>query len=41
MRKVLNWGWSFVEVLIIIYVVLVTMFVLCNNKYVYTQFGDY
>ena len=41
MRKVLNWGWSFVEVLIIIYVVLVTMFVLCKNKYGYTQFGDY
>ena len=41
MRKVLNWGWSIVEVLIIIYVVLVTMFVLCKNKYGYTQFGDY
>ena len=41
MRKVLNWCWSFVEVLIIIYVVLVTMFVLCKNKYGYTQFGDY
>lgn len=41
MRKVLNWVWSFVEVIIIIYVVLVTMFVLCKNKYGYTQFGDY
>lgn len=41
MRKVLNWVWSFVEVIIIIYVVLVTMFVLCKNKYLYTQFGDY
>lgn len=41
MRKVLNWCWSFVEVLIIIYVVLVIMFVLCKNKYGYTQFGDY
>ena len=41
MRKVLNWCWSFVEVLIIIYVVLVTMFVLCKNNYGYTQFGDY
>ena len=41
MRKVLNWCWSFVEVLIIIYVLLVTMFVLCKNKYGYTQFGDY
>ena len=41
MRKVLNWCWSFVEVLIIIYVVLVTMFVFCKNKYGYTQFGDY
>ena len=40
MRKVLNWCWSFVEVLIIIYVVLVTMFVFCKNKYGYTQFGD-
>ena len=41
MRKVLNWVWSFVEVIIIIYVVLVTMFVLCKNKYGYPQFGDY
>lgn len=41
MRKVLNWVWSFVEVVIIIYVILVTMFVLCKNKYGYTQFGDY
>lgn len=41
MRKVLNWVWSFVEVIIIIYVILVTMFVLCKNKYGYTQFGDY
>ena len=41
MRKVLNWVWSFVEVIIIIYVVLVTMFVLCKNKYGYAQFGDY
>ena len=41
MRKVLNWVWSFVEVIIIIYVVLVTMFVLCKNKYGNTQFGDY
>ena len=41
MRKLLNWVWSFFEVIIIIYVVLVTMFVLCKNKYGYTQFGDY
>ena len=41
MRKVLNWVWSFVEVIIIIYVVLVTMFVPCKNKHGYTQFGDY
>ena len=41
MKKFLHWVWSFLEVVIIIYVILVTAFILCRNKYGYTQFGDY
>ena len=40
-KKVLRWLWSFVEVVIVIYVILITAFILCRNKYGYTQFGDY
>lgn len=41
MKKFLRWVWSFLEVVIIIYVIALTLFVLCKNKYGYTQFGDY
>ena len=37
----LHWVWSFLEVFIIVYVILITSFILCRNKYGYTQFGDY
>ncbi len=41
MKKFLRWVWSFLEVVIIVYVIALTLFVLCKNKYGYTQFGDY
>ena len=41
MKRFLRWVWSFLEVIIIIYVILLTSFILCKNKYGYTQFGDY
>ncbi len=41
MKKVLRFLWSLVELAIIAYVIVITAFVLCKNKYGYTQFGDY
>ncbi len=41
MKKVLRFIWSFVEVIIIIYAIILTSFILSRNKYGYTQFGDY
>ena len=41
MKKIFRWIWSLLEVIIIIYVILITSFILCKNKYGYTQFGDY
>lgn len=41
MKKVFRFLWSVVEVVIIAYVILITSFVLCKNKYGFTQFGDY
>lgn len=41
MKKVLRWLWSICEVVIIFYVIIVTAFILCKNKYGYTQIGDY
>lgn len=41
MKSFLRWVWSFFEVLIILYVIVLTSFLLCKNKYGYTQFGDY
>lgn len=41
MKRFFRWVWSFLEVIIIIYVILLTSFILCKNKYGYTQFGDY
>ena len=33
--------WSVIEVIIIVYVIAITAFILCRNKYGYTQLGDY
>jgi len=41
MKSVLGWIWRVVEVLIIVYVIVITSFILSRNKYNYTQFGDY
>ena len=41
MKKVLNWVWSLLEIIIIIYVIVLTLFLLCKNKYGYTELGDY
>jgi uncharacterized membrane protein len=41
MKKVLRFIWSIVELVIIAYVILITSFILCRNKYGYTQIGDY
>ena len=41
MKNLLRWVWSFLEVVIILYVIVLTSFLLCKNKYGYTQFGDY
>lgn len=40
-RKVFGWVWSFLEVLIIVYVIFVTSCILFRNKYGFTQFGSY
>lgn len=40
MKKTLKNIWSFLEVIIIIYVIVVTMFVLFKNKYGYTEIGN-
>lgn len=39
--KVLKYGWNILQVLIIIYVILITVFIFCENKYGFTQFGKY
>ena len=41
MKKVLRFCWSFIEVVIIVYAIILTSFILSRNKYGYTQFGDY
>ena len=41
MKKLFHWVWSFLEVFIILYVIVITSFILCRNKYGFTQFGDY
>ena len=41
MKKVFGWIWRVAEVLIIVYVIVITSFILSRNKYNYTQFGDY
>ena len=41
MKKVLRFLWSIVEVIVILYVILITSYVLCKNQYGYTQIGDY
>ena len=41
MKKVLKHIWNVLQVLIIIYVILITAFIFCENKYGFTQFGSY
>lgn len=41
MKKFGRLVWSIFEVIIIVYVIAITAFILCRNKYGYTQFGDY
>lgn len=41
MKKILHFLWNFLEVIIIVYAIVITSFILCRNKYGYTQFGDY
>lgn len=40
MKKFLKGLWGLVEVIIIIYVICMTAFLLCKNKYGFTQIGD-
>ncbi len=41
MKNFLKGIWGVLEVLIIIFVIVITSCILCRNKYGYTQFGDY
>ena len=41
MKKALNITWNILQVLIIIYVILITGFIFCENKYGFTEIGDY
>ena len=41
MKGFFRWVWSLLEFIIIVYVIALTAFILCKNKYGYTQFGDY
>ena len=41
MKKVLKGIWSVLEIVIIIYAIILTSFILSRNKFGYTQFGDY
>ena len=41
MKKKLNIIWSILQVIIIIFVILVTVFVLCKNKYGYTEIANH
>lgn len=40
-KKALNITWNILQVLIIIYVILITGFIFCENKYGFTEIGDY
>ena len=41
MKRFLNWVWSIFEVIIIVYVIAITCFILCRNEHGFTQFGEY
>ena len=41
MKTILKWVWNILEVIIIIYVIAMTAFILSKNKFGFTQFGDY
>lgn len=41
MKRVFHWGWSILEFFVIIYVILITSLILCQNKYGYTEIFGY
>ena len=41
MNRVFKWLWNILEVVIIIYVIIVTACDLCKNSFGFTQFGNY
>ncbi len=41
MKKTFHWVWSILEVIIIIYVIVMTAYILNKNKFGYTQIGSY
>ena len=41
MKKIMRYVWSFLEGVIIVYVIAMTLILLCKNKHGYTQFGRY
>lgn len=40
LKKILKWVWEVLEVIIIVYVILITSCILCRNKYGYTEFFE-
>lgn len=40
LRKILKWVWEVLEVIIIAYVIFMTSYILCRNKYGYTDFFE-
>ena len=40
LKKILKWLWEVLEVIIIVYVILITSCILCRNKYGYTEFFE-
>lgn len=40
LKKILKWVWEFLEIIIIVYVILITSCILCRNKYNYTEFFE-
>lgn len=41
LKKILGWFWRIVEIVVIVYVIFMTAYILCRNKYGFTQFDKY
>lgn len=41
MKRVFKWLWNVLEIIIVIYVIVVTSCILCRNNFGFTQFGSY